>query len=158
MSIFYGIKFTSLFLIILLLVLMRSNPYLTESRRKYYSFLVSSALLSVIFLVFIPLIWQRLIYLRKVSFLMFFFNDMILLIILTLIVLCLRDTEMKVLVNMGVYKNIDTMNDKELFAEYDKLLLSAKKMRRIIRGKEKREARKREAIISGHLGRSSMGN
>ena len=88
---------------------------------------------------------------------------MLLLALLTLIVLHLRDTEMKVLVEMGVYKNIDTMNDKELFAEYDKLLVSAKKMRRIIKGKEKKKAKKKlkKSGIAGkidQMGRSSMGS
>ena len=142
MSIFYGFKLTSILLIIIFFALMRSNPYLTESGCRYYGFLVSSGLLAINFVVFMPLNWLRIVYLRKVSFLMLFYNDMILLAVLTLIVLHLRDTEMKVLVDMCVYKNVDTMNDKELFLEYDKLLMSAKKMRRIIRGKEKKAARK----------------
>ena len=57
---------------------------------------------------------------------------------LTFEVLHFRQVEKKILVEIGSYKDLDLMKDKELFDEYDKLLVSAKKMRRIMRRKEKR--------------------
>ena len=40
---------------------------------------------------------------------------------------------------MGVYKEVDSLNDKELFQEYDKLLSSAKRMRKLLNKKEDRK-------------------
>ena len=40
---------------------------------------------------------------------------------------------MNLLVDMGVYKNIDRMTDKEMFDEYEKLFKSAKRERRRLR-------------------------
>jgi hypothetical protein len=116
---------------------MRSNRFLTDTQRKFFVFIGLSSLIGLVFLVFIPLVAIRLVDLRKTSFLAHFFNDLFLLALLNFIVLHLRQTEMHVLVDLGVYKNIDTMNDKELFAEYDKLLVSAKKMRKITKRGER---------------------
>ncbi len=136
-SLFYSFKLISLMVIVSCFYKMRSNRFLTDTQRKFFVFIGLSSLIGLVFLVFIPLVAIRLVDLRKTSFLAHFFNDLFLLALLNFIVLHLRQTEMHVLVDLGVYKNIDTMNDKELFAEYDKLLVSAKKMRKITKRGER---------------------
>ena len=111
----YSFKMFNLVLVLGCLVLMRDNPYLTEARRTYFGFLAVTTLIAINIAVFIPLIALRQIDLKSKGFLTLFFNDLFLLALLTFLVLHLRATEMKVLVDMGVYKNIDMMNDRELF-------------------------------------------
>jgi hypothetical protein len=115
MSMIYSFKMFNLVLVLGCLVLMRDNPYLTEARRIYFGFLAVTTLIAINIAVFIPVIALRLIDLKSKGFLTLFFNDLFLLALLTFLVLHLRATEMKVLVDMGVYKNIDMMNDRELF-------------------------------------------
>lgn len=115
MSAVYTFKMFNLVLVLGCLVLMRDNPHLTESRGTYFGFLAVTTLIAVNLAVFIPVIALRQIGLKSIGFLTLFFNDFVLLAILTLLVLHLRATEMKVLVDLGVYKNIDIMNDRELF-------------------------------------------
>jgi hypothetical protein len=44
---------------------------------------------------------------------------MIIMMMLTLLVM--RQVELDVLVELGVYKNVELMTDKEMFSEYEKL-------------------------------------
>ena len=161
LSVFYTFKLLCLLMIIGGLFVLRTNPHLTESKKKYLSFLTLTALMAINYTVFVPLIATRQVKLRKAPILNLFFNDLVLLILLTFLVLYLREAEMKVLVDMGVYKNFDNMNDKEMFTEYDKLLNSAKKMRKIMKRAEKKARRlKKVGGLSRMqpMSRSSMGS
>ena len=115
MSMIYTFKLSTLAIIIASMIVMRRNQYLTDPKTKYLAFLSLTAMIAIIVGIFIPIIAMRMIDLRKKGFLTLFFNDIFLLGVLTFLVLHLRETEMKVLVDMGVYKNIDTMTDRELF-------------------------------------------
>ena len=41
----------------------------------------------------------------------------------------LRKAEMDALMAMGIFKDLDEMNDKEMFNEYDKMIKQSKKVR-----------------------------
>ena len=47
--------------------------------------------------------------------------DIILIAAFMLVLIMLRHAELEVLVNLGVYKNVENLTDKEMFSEYDKL-------------------------------------
>lgn len=51
---------------------------------------------------------------------------MIIMLMLTLLVM--RQVELEVLVELGVYKNVELMSDKEMFSEYDKLKIQSMKL------------------------------
>jgi hypothetical protein len=54
---------------------------------------------------------------------------MILLGVMTVASMNLRRAELEALQQLGVFKDLDEMNDKEMFNEYDKMLKQSKKVR-----------------------------
>lgn len=63
---------------------------------------------------------------------------MIAMMMLTL--LLLRQVELSVLVDLGVYKNVELMSDKEMFSEYEKLKKQSTKLQKRLR-KAKRKGK-----------------
>jgi hypothetical protein len=56
---------------------------------------------------------------------------MIIMMMLTLLVM--RQVELEVLVELGVYKNVELMSDKEMFSEYEKLKKQSMKLQKRVR-------------------------
>ncbi len=51
-----------------------------------------------------------------------FYLDLVAIFALTLGVQEMRKLELEALVQMGIFKDLDEMNDRELFTEYDKMI------------------------------------
>ena len=146
------------------LLLLRTNDHFSKFKSRVLVFIVSSVFICVDLIGFIIIIAFRYLNASESLFLSLFFNDLFLLGLLTFQVLHFRQVEKKILVEIGIYKDLDLMKDKELFDEYDKLLMSAKKMRKIMRRAERKEKRKKRSLggVPGMgeraLGRSSVGS
>lgn len=50
-----------------------------------------------------------------------FYTDLLLIVMMTYALLLFRKLEMELLIEMGVFKDLNEMNDKEMFNEYDKM-------------------------------------
>jgi hypothetical protein len=59
-----------------------------------------------------------------------YYLDLVLMCGLTIQVLTMRRLELEALVAMGVFKDLQGMNDRELFVEYDKMLKQSTKVRK----------------------------
>ena len=55
------------------------------------------------------------------SLISLFYSDLLLIPVLTYMALLFRRIEFDVLVKMGIFKDIEEMNDREMFVEYDKM-------------------------------------
>ena len=73
----------------------------------------------------------------------FYIPDLVLMPVLTWTIIKFRQVELKALIEMGIFKDLDEMNDREMFTEYDKMIKQSKKVRSQY-GKS-RNARAREA-------------
>lgn len=62
-----------------------------------------------------------------------FFIDIFMIIMLMLTLLVMRQVELEVLVELGVYKNVELMSDKEMFSEYEKLKKQSMKLQKRVR-------------------------
>jgi len=62
-----------------------------------------------------------------------FFLDIFMIIMLMLTLLVMRQVELEVLVELGVYKNVELMSDKEMFSEYEKLKKQSMKLQKRVR-------------------------
>ena len=49
--------------------------------------------------------------------------------VLTWAIIKFRQVELKALIEMGIFKDLDEMNDREMFTEYDKMIKQSKKVR-----------------------------
>lgn len=58
---------------------------------------------------------------RFTDFISIFFVDIILIAVLMFTLLVLRQAELYTLVQLGVYKNVEELTDKEIITEYEKL-------------------------------------
>ena len=54
-------------------------------------------------------------------YLSMFYTDLLLIVMMTYALLLFRKLEMELLIEMGVFKDLNEMNDKEMFNEYDKM-------------------------------------
>jgi hypothetical protein len=54
--------------------------------------------------------------------------DIVLIAVLMFMILVLRQAELYVLVNLGVYKNVEDLTDKEIISEYNKLKKQSNKL------------------------------
>lgn len=52
----------------------------------------------------------------------FYIPDLLLLPVLTWTIIKFRQVELKALIEMGIFKDLDEMNDREMFTEYDKMI------------------------------------
>ena len=66
-----------------------------------------------------------------------------------LMLLLMRSIELQVLVNIGIYKNVELMSDKEMFSEYEKLKKQSNKLQKRLRKAKKKK---------GGAGRTTKGN
>jgi len=68
----------------------------------------------------------------RVSYMNYFglyFSDLALCLVLTWCLLKLKQCELSALIKMGIFKDLDEMNDREMFQEYDKMIKQSKKVR-----------------------------
>ena len=68
-----------------------------------------------------------------------YYLDLVLMCGLTIQVLTMRRLELEALVAMGVFKDLQGMNDRELFVEYDKMLKQSTKVRKQYGHRKKQE-------------------
>ena len=59
-----------------------------------------------------------------------YYVDLALICTLAILVIVMRRLELNALVMMGVFKDLNSMNDRELFSEYDKMLKQSTKVRK----------------------------
>lgn len=112
---FYSIKFLSMFLIFVWLSQLKHNIHVSRNRPKYLMNLVISGLLSLISLAFAVLIATSIIPTNTPLFQSIFFIDLTLLGFLSSLSIYLRESELNILIDISVYKSVDSMKDKELF-------------------------------------------
>ena len=65
---------------------------------------------------------------RFSDYISIFFVDIVLIAAFMLIILVLRQGELYILVEMGVYKNVEDLTDKEIISEYNKLKKQSSKL------------------------------
>ena len=71
-----------------------------------------------------------------------FYLDLALICAVTIQVIVMKRMELAALVKMGVFKDLDAMNDREMFAEYDKMLKQSTKVR--VQYKDRKVAKEKE--------------
>ena len=76
-----------------------------------------------------------------------FYLDLVLICALTIQVIVMKRMELRALVKMGVFKELDAMNDREMFAEYDKMLKQSTKVR--VQYKDRLKAAKKDKEGAG---------
>jgi hypothetical protein len=59
---------------------------------------------------------------QVIIYFLMFLPDLVLLALLTNTVVVYRQVELQALIEMGLFKELDEMNDHELFMEYDKMI------------------------------------
>lgn len=65
---------------------------------------------------------------RFSEYISIFFVDIILIAVFMFVLLILRQGELKILVKLGVYKNVEDLTDKEIISEYNKLKKQSNKL------------------------------
>jgi len=78
-----------------------------------------------------------------VRFFALYLPDLLLIPAQTWTTLQFRKAELSTLIEMGVFKDLDEMNDREMFTEYDKMIKQSKKVRNQY-GSRKAERQKRQ--------------
>lgn len=139
------LKTLSLFVFCAFLCLLRSTNFFT-GKRHMLSISIAQALMTIGFFSFNLtrfLTSDRYWELNQAfsQFISPFFVDIFMVVMMMLTLLVMRQVEVEVLVELGVYKNVELMSDKEMFSEYEKLKKQSMKLQKRVR-RAKRQARK----------------
>jgi len=65
---------------------------------------------------------------RYSEYVSLFFVDIVLIAVFMFVLLVLREGELRILVKLGVYKNVEELTDKEIISEYNKLKKQSAKL------------------------------
>ena len=115
----------------IMLLKLKSNVKLVPFRSPFW-FLIATLFVTLITdIVSFILLQQSTAFFRRnpVSFFALYIPDLALVPALTWAILQFRKAELSALIDMGVFKDLDEMNDREMFSEYDKMIKQSKKVR-----------------------------
>lgn len=110
---------------------MRANPKLNAHKKPFWCLLITLIVTIICDILAIVIQQQETKYFRENApiFFAFYFPDLVLVAVLTWAIIKFRQVELQALIDMGIFKDLDEMNDREMFTEYDKMIKQSKKVR-----------------------------
>jgi hypothetical protein len=110
---------------------LRSNPKLSKYSKPLWFHIAILVITVITDITSFVLLKQTTGFFRDhpVRFLSLYFSDLALIPAQTWTILQFRKAELSALIGMGVFKDLDEMNDREMFSEYDKMIKQSKKVR-----------------------------
>jgi hypothetical protein len=96
---------------------------------------------------------------RYSDYVSIFFVDLVLIASFMFVLLVLRQGELNILVQLGVYKNVEDLTDKEIISEYNKLKKQSNKLQNRLKRSDAdvTMTMKKIRMVSGATNRSSAG-